>query len=182
MLALKWLHVSCDVSICMARAYLEAVWNCGDRHVAAGSMLGTLVYGAVVGIGFGSTLGDGAVVGVVDGTTLGYGAVVGIGDGLIGGDVVGVLLGKYDASIPCRFLMACICSFPTANRDAGTGFLSASTRYSTDWGAASVDKNLGLGSYTGKSNCLDYPIHSCVWDINGVAVYRVALILLEVAP
>ena len=115
----------------MDRAYMGAVWNRGDFCGAAVSMLVTLVGGAVVGIGDGSTLGYGAVLGIGDGTTLGYGAVVGIGDGPIGGVVVGTLIGRDVSSIPCRVLMSSIFLSSTANGDAGAVLLSASARSST---------------------------------------------------
>ena len=87
-LALRLLHASCAVMICSARAYLGEIQNIRDCCGAAGSVLGTLVYGNVVGIGVGSTLRDGAVVWIGDGTTLGDGAVVGIGNSPLSGDVV----------------------------------------------------------------------------------------------
>ena len=87
----------------MARAYLEAVWNCKDRCGVAGYVLGTFGYGTVVGIDDVSTLGDVAVVVIGDGTTLVDGAVVGIDDFPLGGDVVGDRVGRDVSSIPCRF-------------------------------------------------------------------------------
>ena len=87
----------------MARAYLEAVWNCEDCCGAAGSVLGTFGDGTVVGIVDGSTLGDVAVVVIGDGNTLGDGAVVGIYDGPLGGNVVGDRVGRDVSSIICRF-------------------------------------------------------------------------------
>ena len=101
-LALDLLHALCAA-------------NCRDRRGAAGSVLGTLEYGAVAGIGDGFTLGDGSVVGIGEGTTLRYGAVLGIVDGPLGGDMVGAMVGDDVAIIPCRFLMACICSSPIEN-------------------------------------------------------------------
>ena len=71
-------------------------------------MFGTLGYGAVLGIGYGSTLIYGAVVGIGDGTTLVDGAVVGIGDGPLGGYVVRALVGRDVSNIPCRIFMAFI--------------------------------------------------------------------------
>ena len=135
-LASNLLHVLCAVRICVYRAYMGALWNRVNCRGAAGSVLGTLGDGIVVGIGDGSTLGDGAVVGIGDDTTLVYGVVAGIGNAPLGGDVVGALVGRDAASIPCRVLMACICSSPTANGDAGAGLLSASTRSYTAWSSA----------------------------------------------
>ena len=62
------------------------------------------------------------------------------------------LVGRYVASIPCRVFMACICSYPTANRDAGAGFLSAYARSSTDWRTASLDEVFGTGQLCGKNS------------------------------
>ena len=56
----------------MARAYLGAFWNRRYCRGDAGSVIGTLR--------------DGSVVVIVDGSTLVYGAVVGIGDGTTLGD------------------------------------------------------------------------------------------------
>ena len=92
----------------MARVYLGAFWNRGDRRGAAGFVLGTLGYCAVVGIGDGSILGSGVVMEIGGGPTLGDGAMVGIGDGPLGVDVVGDLVSSDIASIPCRILMDCI--------------------------------------------------------------------------
>ena len=149
------LHDSCAVRIFVTRAYLGDFCNCGEHRGAAGSVLGTIVYGAVAGIGDGSTLGAGSVVGIGCGPTLGDGA--------------GALVGSNVSSIYCRALMACIFSSLTTNGDAGDGLLSASDRFSTDWRAASVDEFLGLSSYAGKIHCLDYTFCTCGWDINGVA-------------
>ena len=131
-------------------------------------MIGTLRDGAVLGIDDGSTLGDITVVGIGDGTTLRYGAVVDIGDGPLGDNVVRALVGRDIASIPCRVLMACIFSYPTANGDAGDGLLSASARSYTDWRDASVENSFGNGKLCGKINCLGYLLRACGWDINGV--------------
>ena len=139
------MKASCDVRICVARAYLGVFWNCGDCRGTDGFVIGTLGDGAVVGICVGSTLGDCAVLEIGDGTTLGDGAVVGICDVPIGGNAVGALVGRDVASIPCRVFMACICSSLTANGDAGTGLLSASARSSTAWRAASFDVSFGTG-------------------------------------
>ena len=115
-LAWKCQNASCDVRIYVARAYLGAVWNSGDCCGSNGSMLGTLRDGAVVDIGVESTLGYGAVVGICDGITLVDGEVVGIGDAPLGGDLVGVPVGRDVAIIPCRVLMAFICSSPPCKR------------------------------------------------------------------
>ena len=115
-------------------------------------MLGTLRDGAVVGIGDGSTLGNGAVVGICVVANLGYGAVVGIIDTLLGGDEVWALVGRDVSSIPCRVFISCICSSPTTNGDDGAGLLSASTRSSTAWCAASVDERFGTGQLCGKNS------------------------------
>ena len=72
-LASNFLHASYDVRICVARAYLGALWNHGDRRGDNGCVIGTLGDGAVVEIGDGFTLGSGAVVGIGGGPTLGYG-------------------------------------------------------------------------------------------------------------
>ena len=134
----------------MARAYLGAVSNHRDCRGTTGSVLGTLRDGAVVGIGDGSTLGNGAVVGICVVANLGYGAVVGIIDTLLGGDVVWALVGRDVSSIPCRVFIAYICSPPTTNGDDGAGLLSASTRSSTDWRAASADECFGTRKLCGK--------------------------------
>ena len=134
----------------MARAYLGAVSNHRDCRGTTGSVLGTLRDGAVVGIGDGSTLGHGVVLGIGDGTTLGDDAMTGIGDAPLGGDVVGAPVGRYVASITCSVLMVCICLSPTANGNDGAVLLSASTRSSTDWSGASVEKSFGTGQLCGK--------------------------------
>ena len=103
-LASNLLHASCAVIICVYRAYLGLFWNHGYRCGAAGSVLGTLVDGAVVGKVDGSTLGDRVLVGIDGGPTLGYSAIVGICDGPIGSDVVRALVGSDVAST---------CSYPT---------------------------------------------------------------------
>ena len=90
----------------MARDYLGAVWNRGDCRGAAGSVLGTLGYGDVVEIGDVYTLGDGAVARIGDGTIIRDVNVLGIGDVQLGDYVVGEMVGRYIASIPCRVLMA----------------------------------------------------------------------------
>ena len=97
MLASKWLHDSCAVGVCIEKEYLEAVvdvlWFCwrGDCRNDAGSVLGTLSYGAVMGLG--NVTLSGAMMGPVYGT-LGC------------GDVVGDIVGIYVANILCRILMA----------------------------------------------------------------------------
>ena len=106
---------------------------------------------AVVGIGDGPNLRDGSAAMIFDGTPLRYGTVAGIGDGPFGGNVVGATVGRDVASIPCRVLMACICSSPTANGDAGAGLLSAFARSSTAWRAVSVDQSFGTGQLCGKN-------------------------------
>ena len=78
----------------MVRAYLGAFWNHGYCCGAAGSVLGTVGDGAVVGICDGSTLRDVTVVGIGYGTTIRDGSVVGICDLPLGGDVVGALVGR----------------------------------------------------------------------------------------
>ena len=133
---LDFLHASCAVMICVSRAYPGAFWNCGDLCAADGSVLDTLRDCAVVGLGDGPTLRDGAVVGV--------------GDAPLGGNVVGALVGRDVASIPCRFLMAYIYSSPTKNGDSGSGLFSASTRSFNAWCAASVDECFGTGKLCGE--------------------------------
>ena len=134
----------------MARAYMEAVWNCEDRCGAAGSVLGTFGDGTVVGIGDGSTLGDVAVVVIGDGTTLGDGAVVGIYDAPLGDDVVGARVGRYVSNIPCRFLCPAFVHPPLR-----AGVLVLDCR-SPPPGPLLIGaphqwtKVLGLGSYAGK--------------------------------
>ena len=94
-LASKWIHDSCAVSICVTRTYLEeflsvmGCWKRKDFRGATCSVLHTLVDGAVVGIG--------------DGTTLEDGAVVGICDGYLGGNVVGALEDTYLLIFPAVF-------------------------------------------------------------------------------
>ena len=130
-LASDLLHDSCAVRVCVERAYLGVFWNCGDHCGTTGSIIGIL--------------GDSAVVGIGDCSTFGYSAVLGIGV-----DGVGALVVTDVASISCRFLMACGCSSPTANGDAGYGLLSASVRSSTAWRASSVDDIFGTGQLCGK--------------------------------
>ena len=138
----KWLYDSCAVKIFMSRLYLEAAlsllggWRSRDCRGYIVSVCGTTR--------------DGAVTGICDGTTLGDGAVVGIGDAPLGGDVVGAPVGRYVASITCSVLMVCICLSPTANGNDGAVLLSASTRSSTDWRGASVEKSFGTGQLCGK--------------------------------
>ena len=68
--------------------------------------------------------------------TLGYGALMGVGDGTLGaGDVVRAIVGRYLASIFCRVLMDCYFSSPIANGDTGSGFLRASIKSSIYWHA-----------------------------------------------
>ena len=148
----NFLNASCAVKIRIARAYLGAFWSRGECGGASGSVIGTLRYGAMVGIGDGSTLKDVSVVGIGDGTTLDDGAVVGIGYYPLGGDVFRALVGRYVASIPCRVFMACICSYPTVNGDAGAGLLSAYARSSTVWRTTSLDKCFGTGQLCGKNS------------------------------
>ena len=127
-LASNFLHASCDVGVCVARVYLGAFWNPGGCCGYDGSMIVTLGDGAVVGIGNGSTLRSGAVVGM------------GVVPTLI--DVVGALVGIHVTSTPCRVLMDCILSSPTANGYSGVGLFGASASSSTYWRAASADKFL----------------------------------------
>ena len=61
-------------------------------------------------------------------------------------------VGRDVAGIPCRVLMACICSYLTANGGAVAGLLSASARSSTDRCASSVDKSVGTGKLCGKKS------------------------------
>ena len=126
----------------MARAYLEVVlsvlgcWGCGYCRGASGYML--------------VTLGDVSMVGIGDGTTLEDDTVLGIGEGPLGGNLVGVLVRRYVDNIYCRFLMACISSSPTANRDSGSRSLIASSKPYTAWRPASVDESFGTGQSCGK--------------------------------
>ena len=105
---------------------------------AAISVIVTLIYGAVVGIGGGTTLVDGTVVRISDFSLV--------------GDVVGELVGRYVANISCRVFMVCICSSTTANRYAGAILLRASSKSSTDWRAASVDESFVTGQLCGKKS------------------------------
>ena len=142
-LASKYLHASCAVGICVARAYLESVlsvlgcWRCQNFRGAAGAVLGTSSYGAVMGPGNG---------------TVGSGAVMGTGDVTLGcGDVVRAIVVIYVASILCRVFMACICSPPTYNGDAGAGLLIASAKSSNSWRAASAEDSFENGQLCGKN-------------------------------
>ena len=88
-LASNLLHSSCAVIICVARAYLGELLNCGDCRGAADSVLGYL--------------GDGDVVGKCDGSILRAGAVVEIGGGPTFGDGVWVA-GSYRC---CQYFLRC---------------------------------------------------------------------------
>ena len=85
----------------MSRVYLEAVfpvlgcWRRRNLCSAAGTVLGTLSDGLVIGVGNG---------------IFGGGAVLGPGNGTLGcGNVVVDVVGRCVASILCRVLMVCIC-------------------------------------------------------------------------
>ena len=97
LLSLKCLHASCAVRICVARAYLEAVFSvlgCWRRGYCRSASVSVLV-----------TLGDGAVMRLGDGA-LGV-AMPGPVDSNLGcGDTFVAMVGRDVDSISWRFLMA----------------------------------------------------------------------------
>ena len=131
----NWIHASCIVRMCVARAYMESLlsilgrWSRGDCRSADGAVFGPIGYGAVMGTGNGS---------------LGGCAMLGPGDGTLGcGNVVGTIMRSGVAIIFCKVLMACISSSSTANGDSGSGLLRASVKSSTVWRAESVKDSFG---------------------------------------
>ena len=147
-LASKWLHASCSVKICEARAYLEAVYpllgwcSCWYRRVSTtvglcGAIIVTLDVDTVTGEGDG-TLGDGAVMGPGNGT-------------LCVGAVIVDIVGRDIASIFCRVLMAWNWLSPIDNGDAGSRFMIASVKSSTALRASSAEDSLGTGQSLGKN-------------------------------
>ena len=158
-LASKWLHASCDVRICLFRAYIEALWSVlicwrhWDHHDdAAVGWCDT----------FFCTLGGGAVMVPVNGT-LGDGAVLVPGNVTPGsGDVVGAIVGRYVASIFCRFLIAWNWSSLIDNEVSGFVFLRASIKSSNYWHELSAGYSFGNGKSCGKNYNVLIILSACV--------------------